>query len=52
MAKDHSDPFQHGVLVGLQRKHIYAGTVSPAVIKRRRAASKAARISRRRNRGR
>lgn len=49
---DRPDPYQHGVLVGLQHKHIYAGTVPPAVIKRRRAASKAARISRRRNRGR
>lgn len=52
MAKDHSDPYQYAILVGLQGKHIYAGTVPPAVIKRRRAASKAARISRRRNRGR
>lgn len=52
MAKDHPDPYQHAVLVGLQGKHIYAGTVPPAVINRRRAASKAARISRRRNRGR
>lgn len=52
MAKDHPDPYQHAVLTGLQGKHIYAGTVPPAVIKRRRAASKAARTSRRRNRGR
>ncbi|MFQ6170389.1 hypothetical protein ACK8HX_02180 [Oryzobacter sp. R7] len=42
--------FQYGVLVGLQRKHIYAGTVPPQVVARRRRRNKQARLSRRANR--
>jgi hypothetical protein len=42
----------HGsiILRALQSKHIYAGTVPPAVIARRRKRNKAARIARRHNR--
>lgn len=42
----------NAVLIGLNRtgKHIYAGTVPPAVVARRRAANKVARKSRRANR--
>lgn len=39
-----------GILHALQRKHIYAGTVPANVKAKRRAASKVARVSRRRNR--
>lgn len=41
-----------GMLIALQRRAmpIYGGTVTPKVIARRRAASKAARVSRRINR--
>lgn len=41
------------VLLGLQStgKHIYGGTVPPAVVAKRRAANKVARKSRRANRG-
>lgn len=42
--------FQKRVLRGLQQKHVYAGTVPPAEVARRRAKNKAARKSRRRNR--
>jgi hypothetical protein len=40
------------VLIGLNAtgKHIYGGTVPPAVVARRRAANKVARASRRANR--
>jgi len=42
----------NAVLIGLNAtgKHIYAGTVPPAVVARRRAANKVARKSRRANR--
>ncbi|WJR31861.1 hypothetical protein P3F83_14920 [Mycobacteroides immunogenum] len=36
-------------LVGLQRKHIYAGTVPEAVVRQRRAKNRAARRARRGN---
>lgn len=44
---------QRGVLGGLQRpgKHVYGGTVTEKVAKRRIAANKVARKSRRINRG-
>ena len=42
--------WERAVLGGLQRKHIYAGTVPPAVIARRRRRAKQARLSRRANR--
>lgn len=42
--------FQKRVLGALQTKHVYAGTVSPAEVRRRRAKNKVARKSRRRNR--
>ena len=40
------------ILIGLNRtgKHVYGGTVPPAVVARRRAANKVARKSRRANR--
>jgi hypothetical protein len=40
------------VLLGLSStgKHVYAGTVPPATVERRRAANKVARASRRANR--
>lgn len=44
------NPFQLTVLRALQGKHIYAGTVAPDEIAKRRAKNKAARVSRRRNR--
>lgn len=45
--------FQRALLGALQQgKHIYAGTVPAAEVARRRAANKAARISRRKNRSR
>lgn len=40
-----------GILAGLQTKHVYGGTVDPTEVKRRRAANKVARRSRRINRG-
>lgn len=43
-------PFQRRILFALQTKHIYAGTVAPAEVRRRREANKAARLSRRKNR--
>lgn len=42
--------FQQTILRSLQGKHIYAGTVPPKVVARRRAANKVARVSRRHNR--
>lgn len=44
--------YQRSILAALQRKRgeIYAGTVPPAEVARRRAANKVARASRRRNR--
>ncbi|NUP32907.1 MAG: hypothetical protein HOU01_14460 [Streptomycetaceae bacterium] len=44
---------QRGILIALNQtgKHIYAGTVDPKVVARRRAANKMARKSRRINRG-
>lgn len=44
--------YQTAILGGLQPKHVYAGTVPPAVVARRRAANKVARASRRHNRSR
>lgn len=38
------------ILLALQGKHIYAGTVDPETVARRRAANKVARRSRRINR--
>jgi len=43
--------FQRQVLDGLQRKHVYGGTVDPKEVSRRRARNKVARRSRRANRG-
>jgi len=45
-------PYQQLILRALQSKHVYAGTVAPATVARRRAANKTARRSRRTNRGR
>ena len=44
--------YQVNILFALQRtgKHVYAGTVPEAEIKRRRKANKVARVSRRKNR--
>lgn len=42
--------YKWAVLVALQSKHIYAGTVAPAEKARRRAANKVARKSRKNNR--
>lgn len=44
--------FQRVILGALQGRHLYAGTVPPAEVRRRRAANKQARQSRRANRGR
>lgn len=46
--------YAHMILSGLQdrRKHVYGGTVPDHVIARRRRRNKAARVSRRINRGR
>lgn len=43
------NPFGLRILMGLNAhgKHVYAGTVDPATIARRRAKSKAARVARR-----
>lgn len=48
-----SDARGLSVLLGLQntRRHIYGGTVPPAEVRRRRKANRAARRSRRINRG-
>ncbi|NKY60397.1 hypothetical protein [Nocardia flavorosea] len=44
--------FGRSILGGLQGfRHIYAGTVPPAEVQKRRARNKAARKSRRANRG-
>lgn len=42
-------PFQRQILFALNRtgKHVYAGTVDPATIAKRRKANKAARAARR-----
>lgn len=42
--------YQLAILMALQSKHIYTGTVDENEIKRRRAASKRARLQRRTNR--
>lgn len=42
--------FQQTILAGLQGRAIYGGTVPPAVVARRRAANKRARVARRRGR--
>lgn len=49
---DYREPtrFEKAVLRGLQFKHVYAGTVPPAVVAERRARNRAARRSRRINR--
>ena len=43
--------YSFAILMGLQRKPIYQGTVTDAEKKRRRAAGKRAKIARRLNRG-
>lgn len=43
--------FQQLMLRQLQTKHVYAETVPPSVIAKRRKRNKAARIARRANRG-
>jgi hypothetical protein len=43
-------PAHLAVLNGLQGKHVYAGTVPPATVARRRAANRVARRSRATNR--
>lgn len=40
-------PAGYGMLRALQAKHVYAGTVDPAEVARRRRRNKAARIARR-----
>lgn len=45
------NPFAVAILRGLQGRPIYAGTVPAKTVARRRAANKAARRSRRQNRG-
>jgi hypothetical protein len=47
---DLSGDYQFNILVALQRKPIYLGTVEPAEKARRRAANKRAKASRKRNR--
>lgn len=42
--------YQTVILLALQRKHVYAGTVGFEEIERRRAANKRARLQRRTNR--
>jgi hypothetical protein len=42
--------YQRVILNALQGKHVYAGTVDPAVVEKRRARNKAARKQRRINR--
>lgn len=50
---DSAEKFQRGILAGLQGStmHVYGGTVTEKVAKRRIAANKVARKSRRINRG-
>lgn len=50
--KDYREPtrFEKAVLRGLQFKHVYGGTVPPAVVAERRARNRMARRSRRINR--
>ncbi|AXK88544.1 hypothetical protein SAMN05421776_12159 [Nocardia farcinica] len=43
-------PYARAILLGLQRKHIYEGTVPEAEVARRRARNRAARKARRANR--
>lgn len=43
------NPFQAAILRGLQSKHVYGGTVSEAVVQKRRAKNKVARRQRKRN---
>lgn len=43
--------FQHAILIALQSKPIYQGTVDEAEKAKRRAKSKVAKQSRKRNRG-
>lgn len=50
-AADAPGRYQRAILAGLQRRPLYAGTVPPAVVARRRRANKAARVARRANRG-
>lgn len=44
--------YQKHILLGLQDKHVYGGTVSFATLAKRRAKGKAQRAARRLNRGR
>lgn len=44
------NPYQFAILMALQSKPVYAGTVPEAEIARRRKANKVARASRKRNR--
>lgn len=47
-----SSPYQRNILAALNGsgRHIYGGTVDPKVVKRRRAANKVAKASRKTNR--
>ena len=45
------NPYQFAILMGLQSKQVYAGTVPKAEIARRRKANKVTRAQRRKNRG-
>jgi len=49
---DEPSEYQLAVMDALATKHVYAGTVDPAVKAKRRARNKVARASRRVNRGR
>lgn len=50
MSSEGPTPLQVIYLAALQSKHVYAGTVSWAEKRRRRAANKRARLSRKANR--
>ncbi|MFD3594368.1 hypothetical protein ACFWU5_16715 [Nocardia sp. NPDC058640] len=39
-------PYARAILFGLQRKHVYQGTVDPAEVQRRRVRNRAARKAR------
>lgn len=52
VAKNFQGPSKFALMMlrGLQRKHVYQGTVDPAVVRRRRARNRVASKSRRINR--
>lgn len=50
LAPHQSDSFTNAILRGLQKKHVWAGDMTPHKTLKRRAANKVARKSRRANR--